>query len=328
MGGPGGWIEGNTYGCGSKIGTQNGKLVNGKRGLKSAFPWWLNIDPHADGVLTAPCAESALQNVVNIDDLYNASPVRAPAQSAKVLTSSLLSKTGGICGADKQDTLDVDLVSLLIYVLGSMLVFVCVMHLGSSNMGLSPDKGIPQTGGSLRLLSSKRDTPNITPRDLSSGRHACGAFLSLHCLRAAGPRALFATCLSHFLCKSTPGVLEHRVSLKPASAPPRLGPLCSRSTAIWPHRHSLRLESRSQPEIGAAAFLILYMVLGSPFLYRALITTQLDVSLSQLQHHLLPLLDEFLFPGVMMGINRHQLDGRTIVGLKLPLFPSGRGVYA
>ena len=34
-------------------------------------------------------------------------------------------------------------------------------------------------------------------------------------------------------------------------------------------------KGRSQPEIAAAAFLILYMVLGSPFLYQVLIATQM-----------------------------------------------------
>ena len=35
-------------------------------------------------------------------------------------------------------------------------------------------------------------------------------------------------------------------------------------------------KGQSQPEIAAAAFLILYMVLGSPFVYQVLIVTQVS----------------------------------------------------
>ena len=38
-------------GCGSKIGTPNGTLVNGhmSHGLKPAVPWWFNFDPYPFG---------------------------------------------------------------------------------------------------------------------------------------------------------------------------------------------------------------------------------------------------------------------------------------
>ena len=51
-------------------------------------------------------------------------------------------------------------------------------------------------------------------------------------------------------------------------------------------------KGQSQPEIVAAAFLILYMALGSPFLYQVLIVTQLSVGshesqTQELMHQLL-----------------------------------------
>ena len=42
-------------------------------------------------------------------------------------------------------------------------------------------------------------------------------------------------------------------------------------------------KGRSQPQIAAAAFLVLYMVLGGPCLYRVLIVTQLWFDLVGLQ---------------------------------------------
>ena len=42
-------------------------------------------------------------------------------------------------------------------------------------------------------------------------------------------------------------------------------------------------KGRSQPEIGAAAFLILYMVLGLPFLYQVLIVTPVAADLARVE---------------------------------------------
>ena len=41
-------------------------------------------------------------------------------------------------------------------------------------------------------------------------------------------------------------------------------------------------KGQSQPEIVAAAFLVLYMVLGSPFVYQVLIVTQVSFVVCEL----------------------------------------------
>ena len=43
-------------------------------------------------------------------------------------------------------------------------------------------------------------------------------------------------------------------------------------------------KGKTQPEIVAAAFLVVYMVLGSPFLYQVLIATQLGFVTSLPNH--------------------------------------------
>ena len=61
-------------------------------------------------------------------------------------------------------------------------------------------------------------------------------------------------------------------------------------TTSEPQSKPGKMKGRSQPEIVAAAFLLLYMVLGSPFLYQVLIVTQvaLNSNLNDDAHILCP----------------------------------------